>query len=281
MYGKHLDKETRQDCRETEKLLRAALAGRVAQTPKPKGELQDSELFDAEGSQSVAPPRSSTQTGRTGADRRTSSSRDLLRSSLEAEKEMTPCWTITQISREGPLHEEDSEDLLTPLKPVKKKARFALQKSFSNLDVIPARNEAPDSPIPSSHPRLSEGGKEAYQKAIQSLGSAKSRLLSQSLAQPDLTDEGSTKAALVPSEEYLGDDWLEDDLRSEFRSRKRLHRSPTPVEIEELEESSECEEEDGPEERWRDKVAPRTLTLSRKRSRQTKLTQIVDRAIVG
>ncbi|XP_040191016.1 tonsoku-like protein, partial [Rana temporaria] len=297
IYGKHLDQETREDCRETEKLLRAALAGKVAQTPQPKGDLQDSELFDAEGSQPMAPSRGGTQAERTAADRRTSSSRgsthtewmgndrrtggDTRTSSsrdLEGEEEMSPCWTSTQISREEPLDEE--ENLLTPLKPVKKKARFALQKSTSNLDVTP--NEAPDSPIPSPHHQISEGGKAAYQKAMQSLGSAKSRLLSQSMAQPDLlADESSTKAALVPSEEYLGDDWLEDDLRSECRSRKRMRRSPSPMAMEEVEESSDCAEEEGPEERWRDKPTSRTVSLSRKRSRQTKLTQIVDRAIVG
>ncbi|KAM5124983.1 tonsoku-like protein [Mantella aurantiaca] len=365
MYGKHLDQETREACKHTERLLHAALAGKVAQTSQPKEDLQDSEVFDAQGSppRSVHPsrdlplaerthgrtssrdlplaerthgrtssrdlplaerthgrtssrdlplaerthgrtssrdlplaerthgrtssrdlPLAERTHGRTSsrdlplAERThgrtsSSSSRDLHWSSLEVTIEGSPSLTSTQISSQDPRHDEDSENLLTPLNPVKKKARFAPHKS-SSVDVAPARNDAPSTP----HQRVPEGGKEAYQQAIHNLGSAKSRLLNQSLTQPDLpAEEGSTKAALVPAEEYLGDDWLEDDLRSQWRSRKRMRRSPTPIEIEEVEETSE--EEPRPEEPWRDK--PRPSSLSRKRSRQTKLTHMVDRAIVG
>ncbi|XP_068094261.1 tonsoku-like protein [Hyperolius riggenbachi] len=341
-YGKHLDKETRRNCKETETLLREALAGRVVQAPQHRAELQDSELFDAEGSQTLIPTpsrrdRDAAQKERTSSDRGSSSSRNERGSSssrnergssssrnergssssrneggstssrnergssssrnqqmasLESDgndfglHQSPPCWTSTQITREETLYEEDSENLLTPLKPVKKKPRFVVQRPSPDPDVASARTEVSLSPYSSSHqPEISEGGREAYQKAIQSLGSAKSRLLSQTLAQPEATaEDSSVRGALVPSEEYLGDDWLEDDLRNESRPRKRVRRSPSPVEIEEVEEYSDPEVEDMPEEplQFRDRPpAPRNLSLSRKRSRQSKLTQIVDRAVVG
>nr|DBA23868.1 TPA: hypothetical protein GDO54_011585 [Pyxicephalus adspersus] len=291
IYGKHLDQETREGCKETERLLREALAGKVAQAPQPKGELLDSELFDPEGSQplSVAPSRDNNRLERTTTDKRTSYSRDQQVSSVEAEEEssnlhLSPSWTNNRINGEECLHGEDSENLLTPLKPVKKKARFAGHRSLSSPEVAPTRSDMPDSPLPPPHHhQISEGGKEAYQKAIQNLGSAKSRLLSQSLVQSDiLPEDSSSKSALVPMEEYLGDDWLEDDLRNECRSRKRMRRSPTPLGIEEVEQSSDSEEHDLLQETIcrRDKPT-RTLSLSRRRSRQTKLTQIVDRTIVG
>lgn len=64
--------------------------------------------------------------------------------------------------------------------------------------------------------------REEYQSAIRGLGSAKSRL--QGLTQPQFSStpavSASNKSALVPEEEYLADDWLEDDSE-EFQPKKK------------------------------------------------------------
>ncbi|XP_075050677.1 tonsoku-like protein [Mixophyes fleayi] len=292
MYGSHLDLETRRSCKETENLLREALAGRVAPAPRPAPDLQDSELFDAEESQPQEEiPFSSSRKRReisayqkdTAATGRLSSLPRILPGSEEEEGDFAlhqspPLRGSTQISRQGALHEENPEHLLTPLKPVKKRPRLRAPWSLSDSEASREVTEVSDPSSSTHHPRMS--GIEAYQKAIHGLGSAKSRLLMQSLSQQEnLSEDPVSKGALVPSEEYLGDDWLEDDLKEESRFRKRGRRSPTDFEIEEEEEPEDELSEELPQ--WREKPAPRALSLSRKRSRQTKLTQIVDRAVVG
>ncbi|XP_069812971.1 tonsoku-like protein isoform X1 [Dendropsophus ebraccatus] len=273
MYGKHLDQDTRRDCKETEKMLRDALEGRaVSSTPRPAPELQDSELFDAEGSEPLSPSYTSRKPREDSVHPR---GRPPPLSSPEDEdfpiKHYSSLRSSTQIPREDPGIDEP-EQLLTPLKPVKKRPRLGAPRSSPDSDAAREKSAGPNPP------RLSEGGREAYQKAIQGLGSAKSRLLSQSLAQAEMSpEEPAPTWALVPPEDYLGDDWLEDDLMVESRSRKRSRRSPDSLEVEEIEEYSEGEEEEAPP--WREKTVPRTLF--RKRSRQTKLTQIVDRSVVG
>ncbi|XP_063780800.1 tonsoku-like protein [Pseudophryne corroboree] len=292
MYGKHLDQETRRTCKETEKLLRDALAGKVASALQPTADLQDSDLFDAEGSQppGAAPLRSSRkereisqhQKDKVGPKRSASLPRNLRGASEEEEDHFAlhqspPFRASTQIGREGSVHDELPEQLLTPLKPVKKRPRLRVSRSPSDSAAAVTEASDPHSALV-PHTRLGEGGMEAYQKAIHGLGSAKSRLLTQSLAQQEsVCDDTVPRAALVPSEEYLGDDWLEDDLKEDSRLRKRGRMSPTDFDSEEVEES----EDELSEELWRERPAPRPVTLSRKRSRQTKLTQIVDRAVVG
>ncbi|XP_044149724.1 tonsoku-like protein [Bufo gargarizans] len=277
MYGKHLDAVTRRDCKETEKMLRDALEGSaVSSTPQPAPELQDSELFDAEGSEPLLaspsfPSRKQRENSvprisRTGTEHGTPRN---LRLSTQEDEDF-PLQCSTQVSEEDPLMEEEPEQLLTPLKPVKKRPRLGAPRPSSDSDIAVERTSGSDPP------RLSEGGKEAYQKAMQGLGSAKSRLLSQSMAQTEpAPEEPAPTDALVPSDHYIGDDWLEDDFMVEARSRKRSRWSPGRLEMEEIEYSEE--EEEAP--RQREKPAPRNV--SRKRSRQTKLTQIVDRAVVG
>ncbi|XP_056408145.1 tonsoku-like protein [Hyla sarda] len=287
IYGKHLDQETRRDCKETEKMLRDALEGRaVSSTPKPAPELQDSELFDAEGSEPlmVSPSYSSRKQQENSATPRGRSVTEHrmhrhLRQSSPEDKDFPihrspPLRSSTQIPEEEDAPIEEPEQLMTPLRPVKKRPRLGAPMSSSDSDVR-ERSAGPDPP------RLPESGREAYQKAMQGLGSAKSRLLTQSLALPEVApspEEPASMWALVPSEDYLGDDWLEDDLLVDSRSRKRSRRSPGSLEVEEIEESSEEETAEAALRR-REKAVPRTL--SRKRSRQTKLTQIVDRAVVG
>ncbi|RXN01047.1 Tonsoku-like protein, partial [Acipenser ruthenus] len=125
MYGKHLDQETRQECRETENLLKTAASGRADDLD----------------------------------------------------------WA-----------NEDEADEDPPIRSV----------------------DLQDSPV---------SMRKEYQRAIQSLGSAKSRLLmSNSLSEPGSTlvtmVSASSRSALVPEEEYVADDWLEDDI-GEVQSKKR------------------------------------------------------------
>lgn len=64
--------------------------------------------------------------------------------------------------------------------------------------------------------------REEYHSAIRGVGSAKTLL--QGLSQPQYSSTAavpsSNKSALVPEEEYLADDWLEDDL-GEIQPKKK------------------------------------------------------------
>lgn len=68
--------------------------------------------------------------------------------------------------------------------------------------------------------------REEYHSAIRSLGSSKTLL--QGLSQPQFSStpavSSSSKSALVPEEEYLADDWLEDDLGEVQPKKKRRLR---------------------------------------------------------
>ncbi|XP_053571470.1 tonsoku-like protein [Bombina bombina] len=304
-YGSHLDQETRRIRKETETLLREALAGKIVpapQPPRPAQDLQDSELFDAEDSQplSTALPSISRAERENQVPRRESRATER-RAPLPRVHELSlitedndfalhvvsPIHTSTQLSREDSFYNESSEQLMTPMRPVIKKQRFGVQRSSSDSSIpveTTEKNESVDLTLQSLHKtRLSDGGVEAYQSAIKGLGSAKTRIFTQSLTKsPNTVPDPVRKLALVPSDQYLDDDWLEDDLKELSRSRKRGRRSPTDIDTGDDDESSDKEDE-VPEEtsQGRDKHVPRTLSLSRKRSRQTKLTQIVDRAVVG
>lgn len=82
------------------------------------------------------------------------------------------------------------------------------------------RESVREAPAPSVFAR------EEYQSAIRALGSAKARF--QGLTQPQFSStpavSSSNKSALVPEEEYLADDWLEDDLEEVQPKKKRRLR---------------------------------------------------------
>lgn len=86
---------------------------------------------------------------------------------------------------------------------------------------IPNPHEARVTELPSQI----RSGKEEYHRAMQNLGSAKSRLLSQSLSEPAFSSTPAVStnhmSALVPEEHYIQDDWLEDDLGSAQPKKKR------------------------------------------------------------
>lgn len=83
--------------------------------------------------------------------------------------------------------------------------------------------------------------REEYHSAIRGLGSAKTLL--QGLSQPQLSStpavSSSTKSALVPEDEYLADDWLEDDLvEIQPKKKRRLRMEQNGPRVEETASSS-------------------------------------------
>uniref|UniRef100_A0A665WK06 Tonsoku-like protein n=1 Tax=Echeneis naucrates TaxID=173247 RepID=A0A665WK06_ECHNA len=117
-----------------------------------------------------------------------------------------------------------------PLRPVR--PRHAFPGVQSQKEVPPAHKET--SSIPSSAressreaPAPSVFARAEYHSAIRGLGSAKTLL--QGLSQPQFSStpaaSSSPKSALVPEEEYLADNWLEDDLGDIQPKKKRRLRA--------------------------------------------------------
>ncbi|XP_036928590.1 tonsoku-like protein [Acanthopagrus latus] len=238
-YSRELDQETKQECVATERLLRKALTGGVPAAPapaKPFDALQDSQLFDAENSE----PLLSSGGG-------CSSSQDWHRarnSEVKAVPASPKRWQShgsTQRHRArgteaavlygnncSSSDDSDTECPVSPLRPVRPRSSFPAAPSQQEAPPSRETNSIPNSgrenvreaPVPSVFAR------EEYQSAIRGLGSAKSRL--QGLTQPQFSStpavSASNKSALVPEEEYLADDWLEDDLEELQPKKKRRLR---------------------------------------------------------
>lgn len=120
---------------------------------------------------------------------------------------------------------ENSDSEISPLRPVRPRLRFP-DVSSSTQDIcatqdVPAPHRGRETELPSQ----SCSGREEYHRAIQNLGSAKSRLLSQSLSEPAFSSTPAVStnhmSALVPEEHYIQDDWLEDDLGNAQPKKKR------------------------------------------------------------
>ncbi|KAM3871231.1 tonsoku-like protein [Diretmus argenteus] len=237
MYRRELDQETKQECASTERVLKKALAGGVCAAPaptKPFDALQDSQLFDAEHSEPLLS---------TGG--RCSSSQDLPRNSRNSEASAVPasptrrqCSGSTQRHRargteaavlygndSSSSDESDPGCLVSPLRPVR--PRHSFPAAPSQKEVPP--NQEPSSIPDSARESVREAAvpvvfaREEYHSAIRGLGSAKTRF--QGLPQPQFTSTPavpcSSRSALVPEEEYLADDWLEDDLGENQPKKKR------------------------------------------------------------
>ncbi|XP_062863876.1 tonsoku-like protein isoform X2 [Trichomycterus rosablanca] len=219
-YGRELDQETRQACAETEKLLKKALAGGVAAViTRPP---QDSQLFDAEYSEPLLQPNESSPIPQNGLlnshtppdastpsrARRSTGPRHRLRGT---EKNV--------LFGDDGISSEQSDSEISPLRPVR--PRIRITEALPPEDVV----------CPSQDNSIFSGSKDTlssrkeYQMAMQSLGSAKSRLLSQSLSEPAFSSTPAVSAnqvsALVSEEDYIADDWLEDDLASAQPKKKR------------------------------------------------------------
>ncbi|XP_048338544.1 tonsoku-like protein [Sphaerodactylus townsendi] len=124
-------------------------------------------------------------------------------------------------ARQGP--REPVEDCMIPLRPVKKRPWLPGQDP-------PRGEEGADSSAAAAE----------YQAAMRQVGSAQSR---RPLA-PETT-RPSDRSALIPPEEYVGDDWLEDDVGLGHGSRKRSRPSRDKDFRSSSEESSGPESESG------------------------------------
>lgn len=120
--------------------------------------------------------------------------------------------------------DSDSDCSFSPLHTVRSRPRSLASQSSQEFP--------PSQDLPSVYavretalPPQSDSGRLEYQKAMQNLGSAKSRLLTQSLSEPAFTStpavSANSRSALVPEEQYVADDWLEDDLSDVQPKKKR------------------------------------------------------------
>ncbi|XP_015278310.1 PREDICTED: tonsoku-like protein [Gekko japonicus] len=110
-----------------------------------------------------------------------------------------------------------------------------------------------------------------YQAAMRHVGSAQSCLP----RTPERT-RPSDGRALIPAEDYVGDDWLEDDVGPSRRSRKRSRPGRDE------DSGSESEEASGPESESEGEARKEEAARKkRRRVRQSRLTQIVDRVPLG
>ncbi|XP_062379263.1 tonsoku-like protein [Sardina pilchardus] len=239
-YSRELDSDARQECAATEKLLRRAKAGGVSTvpvTPRPQAPLLDSQLFDAENSEplmssqrspprpvisqeSPAAPRSTQRRPPASTGRRHRGTEDAILFGLESS-----CSD-----------QSDSDDPISPLRPVRPRLRFPAAPSAP--DPPPPQQEAvsahmsrePTAMSTSTSTSMSTAPSrtEEYRQAMKSLGSATTRLFSQSLSEPAFSSTPAcSRTALVPEDEYLADDWLEDDL-GEMQPKKKRKMASEP-----------------------------------------------------
>ncbi|XP_039378506.1 tonsoku-like protein isoform X3 [Mauremys reevesii] len=243
MYGKDLDQETRQRCRAMERLLKEAVAGRAPEAAPPPRDTLPSQLFDAELSEplTLRPSALATQPQSGGP----------------SEKPPAPC----QRGGKGSAHRAELDDGMTPLRPVKKRQRLLGQRALGEDCRTPGFLVQEEPELPSHG-----GGQAEYEAAIRSVGSAQS-----CQGTEPVLSEAPARPALIPADEYVGDDWLEDDLGASREPRKRGRRGQG-------ESGSDSGDTTGPES---DGGAPRPASPPRRRARQSRLTQIVDRRVLG
>ncbi|XP_078145625.1 tonsoku-like protein [Centroberyx gerrardi] len=236
-YSRELDQETRQECAATERLLRKALAGGVpvATAPtKPFDALQDSQLFDAENSE----PLLSSGGGCSSSQDRPRSTRKSEVSAVPASPTRWQCNGSTQRHRARGTEaavlygndssfsdDSDSEGPVSPLRPVRPRHSFPAAPSQKEVPPNKEASSIPNSGRESTREAAAPSvfARQEYHSAIRGLGSSKTLL--QPLSQPQFTStpavSSGSKSALVPEEEYLADDWLEDDLGEVQPKKKR------------------------------------------------------------
>ncbi|KAG7465946.1 hypothetical protein MATL_G00159640 [Megalops atlanticus] len=226
MYSHDLDQDTRSECTKTERALKKAATERAPVAPvaqRPFDALMDSQLFDAENSEPLVPPggrRSSDQglqRARSEEERALSPSPPRRRSSgHQRGTEQAVLYGQSSSSSEH----SDSDGAVSPLRPVRPRQRFPASPPPPAAPLSPCR------PAPTARdaalPAVCEA--EEYHSAMRGLGSAKTRLLTQGLSELECSGAPSSltsgRSALVPEEEYVVDDWLEDDL-GEAQPKKR------------------------------------------------------------
>ncbi|XP_065438325.1 tonsoku-like protein isoform X2 [Chrysemys picta bellii] len=247
MYGKDLDQETRQRCRAMERLLKEAVAGRAPEAAPPPRDTLPSQLFDAELSEplTLRPSAPATQP----------------RSGGPSKKPPAPCGLPGQHAGKGSERGAEQDDCMTPLRPVKKRQRLLSQRALGEDCRMPGflAQEEPELPTRG-------GGQAEYEAAIRSVGSAQS-----CLGTEPVPSQAPARPALIPADEYVGDDWLEDDLGASREPCKRSRWGQG-------ESGSDSGDATGPES---DGGVPRPAPPQRRRARQSRLTQIVDRTVLG
>ncbi|XP_019368566.1 PREDICTED: tonsoku-like protein [Gavialis gangeticus] len=258
LYGRDLDQETWLNCHATERLLRDAMAGRAVQPPQSS---QDSQLFDPELSEPLTPrfsapatrPQSEGSSKQPPAPSRVPSERG-----GDRPEPRGPQWSWLE-------HGEEQDTCMTPLRPVKKRQRLLAPRVPEDEQTrTPGFLEREKLEL-----RVPGSSQAEYQAAIRSLGSAQSlRPRSPERGPPEPT----AQPALIPADQYVGDDWLEDDMGASRGGRKRGRRG-----LDEL--PSDSGDSTGPESDsggHRPPAPPRT-----RRVRQSRLTCIMERTLLG
>uniref|UniRef100_A0AAQ5ZX39 Tonsoku-like protein n=1 Tax=Amphiprion ocellaris TaxID=80972 RepID=A0AAQ5ZX39_AMPOC len=206
-YSRELDQDTRQECVITERLLRKSLTG--------GGKASSSSYHASLGSpfeicfQTLVFPHLSLPTTVPAAPAPAKPFDALQDSQLfdaENSEPLTSTGGGSSSSQDWPRNNRSSEVKAAAASPKRR------------------QSNGPESTREA--PAASVFAREEYHSAIRGLGSAKSRLQGLSQSQfsstPDISS--SSKSALVPEEEYLADDWLEDDLGEIQPKKKRRLR---------------------------------------------------------
>ncbi|XP_074547775.1 tonsoku-like protein [Halichoeres trimaculatus] len=235
-YSGDLDQETKQECVTTERLLRKALSGGVpaaAAPAKPFDSLQDSQLFDAENSEPLSSSGAGcslsqdwSQTNRKSESKAAPASPKRWRSNSSTQRHRARGTEASVLYGDSSSSSDDSDPdcPVSPLRPVRPRQSFAAATSQKEVPQNKEANAIPNSGRESvrESPVTCVFARPEYQSAMKGLGSATSRL--QGLTPPQFSStpavSSSNKSALVPEEEYLADDWLDDDLE-EFQPKKK------------------------------------------------------------
>ncbi|XP_055506007.1 tonsoku-like protein [Leucoraja erinacea] len=275
LYRRDLDQETRQQCTHLERILTGSHDR--GNTVRPVPELAESELFDSESSQlshtTEAGSRALGVEDRRGRGSRVSGG-DGVGCCSQRWVEEPPTTQVTTRSRLD-WSDEDEDDLpLECFRPFRKRQRSARDGEGDPVTLSVSDGMAggrgslrPERERESHDPCAATS---TYLSAMRSLGSAQSRFLCQTLAEPAPAPTPTlTPSALIPDAECLEEDWLEDDLW-DGRHRKRPRERGGVV----------------PETDPAARPAPNPtnsprLPQPRKRPRQMRMTQIVERTVVG
>ncbi|KAH0617349.1 hypothetical protein JD844_015407 [Phrynosoma platyrhinos] len=268
LYGRDLDQETRERCKAMEELLRKAMAGRGEKlgTPGWGGAVADNPDFSLTlkiiPKYEICGSRENKQ--KCPIIPREQPASQLFDAELSESQGSSPQGSSGKplSSRRSQTESEAEEACMIPLRPVKKRQRL-LSENLLREEQMQAK--------------LGETGLDApseYRAAMWGLGGA----LSRAPPSPERPSRPSAVPALIHPDEYVGDDWLEDDLGLNLVSRKRSRPSPPKELGSEYEESpEEVESNDG----LPHQPPEATRKRQRRRTRQARLTQIVNRTPLG
>ncbi|XP_061105905.1 tonsoku-like protein [Conger conger] len=306
-YSRHLDQDARQECSETERLMKRAAAGRgpVAVLERVGRGLQDSQLYDAENSEPLVPPprphSPRRQEGRAvpQSPTRRQEGRAVPQSPTRRQEGRAVPQSPTRRSsggrppgaREAILFREessssDSDCSISPLRPVRPRLRFPEPSPPPTRSGVAGLSQGVPTTTGTDSVAPAVSRTEEYHRAMRCLGSAKSRLLhAQDQSEPECGPASANgRSALVPEEEDVADDWLEDDL-GELQPRKRRRVGAEPRPVTSSSGRSQSHHPASPEPR----VPPpssRGLSLHRgargsQRPRQVKMTQLSGMVMLG